>query len=748
MLDSLLNSAPIGIYVVDSDFRLFLVNSVARDIFGAATRWIGRPIDELIHTLWPNPYADSFLERLRRTLDTGEPDAHPEHTERRLDRPRTEHYEWQLARIEFAPGHHGVACYFRDISVQVKNYRELERQREALRAGNERLELAQSATGVGFFDWDIVHDTSHVSPEWMRIYGLDPKAAAPTHATWRECVHPDDRDAATAAALAAVQRGAPFEQEFRVLWPDGSSHWVESRGRTLFDAQGTPQRFIGTAIDVTARKATEQALVDSEQRFQVALRHTPLTMYATDRELRCTWIHNPALGVDAVALLGKRDEEVLPFAEVAPFVEIKRRVLGSGVGERRQVATRVGGVDYAFHVSIEPQRDAQGNIVGLIGAAMDVSEFVRAKEQAEAASKAKDEFLAVLSQELRTPLAPVLASAELLERDDLEPAQRRELAQVIRRNAELEARLIDDLLDVTRIANDKLELRLAAVDLHECIESVLSICRADAAAKDIAMAANFHAHDHRVRADHARLQQVIWNLVKNAIKFTPAGGSVTVTTHNPEAGCIALAVADSGIGIDAAQMPRLFNAFEQGGRAVTQKFGGLGLGLAISKALVQLHHGQISAASAGTGQGATFTVVLGTDGRPDPVDPAPAPADHGELTCAILLVEDHADTRQIMEYALKDLGCTVSSAGTVAGALALAAERRFDLLISDIGLPDAPGTVLMRELKARHALKGIAMSGYGRDGDLEQSREAGFDAHLVKPVTLDALEEAIRRLLG
>ncbi len=495
MLDSLLNSAPIGIYVVDSDFRLFLVNSVARDIFGTATRWIGRPIDELIHTLWPNPYADSFLERLRRTLDTGEPDAHPEHTERRLDRPRTEHYEWQLARIEFAPGHHGVACYFRDISVQVKNYRELERQREALRAGNERLELAQSATGVGFFDWDIVHDTSHVSPEWMRIYGLDPKAAAPTHATWRECVHPDDRDAATAAALAAVQRGAPFEQEFRVLWPDGSSHWVESRGRTLFDAQGTPQRFIGTAIDVTARKATEQALVDSEQRFQVALRHTPLTMYATDRELRCTWIHNPALGVDAVALLGKRDEEVLPFAEVAPFVEIKRRVLGSGVGERRQVATRVGGVDYAFHVSIEPQRDAQGNIVGLIGAAMDVSEFVRAKEQAEAASKAKDEFLAVLSHELRTPLAPVLASAELLERDDLEPAQRRELAQVIRRNAELEARLIDDLLDVTRIANDKLELRLAAVDLHECIESVLSICRADAAAKDIAMAANFHAHD-------------------------------------------------------------------------------------------------------------------------------------------------------------------------------------------------------------------------------------------------------------
>jgi len=382
------------------------------------------------------------------------------------------------------------------------------------------------------------------------------------------------------------------------------------------------------------------------------------------------------------------------------------------------------------------------------------AELQRTKELAESANRAKDHFLAVLSHELRTPLAPVLATVQLLERKENLPDDMREPLAVIRRNVELEARLIDDLLDLTGITRGKLDLSFETVDVHQTLREVLEICDRDLQAKRMAVTTELHARRIFVRADPARLQQVLWNVVKNAVKFSPEAGSVSLRTSDGPAGTIEIEVTDTGVGIDPDVLPRIFDAFEQGGRDVTRMFGGLGLGLAISKALVDLHGGSLRAASDGRGHGATFFLSLAA-GTAETCRPAGSrapraseqPGDREPLR--IFLVEDHADTREALAGLLEIYGHQVRSAGSVASALAALADGPFDLLISDIGLPDGSGLDLMREILARspEGARGICLTGFGMEEDIRKSREAGFLAHLTKPVNVQELEAVVSRVM-
>ena len=397
--------------------------------------------------------------------------------------------------------------------------------------------------------------------------------------------------------------------------------------------------------------------------------------------------------------------------------------------------------------------DAQGQTEWVVGTNLDVTERTRteesirrAKEIAENANAAKDRFLAILSHELRTPLTPVLAAAEILEGADTLAAEQRTLAKMIHRNIELEARLIDDLLDITRIAHNKLQLRTVTVDVHEAIAHVLDMCREDSAAKRVAVTADLEAARHHAEADPARLQQILWNLISNAIKFTPEAGRLAVRTGNTPEGRLQVQVIDNGVGIDPEMLPRIFDAFEQGGRDVTKQFGGLGLGLAIAKALVEMHGGTIQASSDGKERGATITVTLPVSVKVLPEGREHEPRDAATLNCSLLLVEDHADTRRTMAKLLTMIGCKVKTAGTVAEAMDAAAAERFDLVLSDIGLPDGTGLDLMRRGKAQFGLRGIALSGFGMEEDVAKSLEAGFEAHLTKPVNILVLAEMLRRL--
>ena len=372
----------------------------------------------------------------------------------------------------------------------------------------------------------------------------------------------------------------------------------------------------------------------------------------------------------------------------------------------------------------------------------------QAKETAEAANRAKDQFIAVLSHELRTPLTPVLATVVNLQKETHLPADLRTDMEVIQRNVELEAQLIDDLLDVTRISQGKINLRLETVDVHACLQRTLEICREEIDSKRLDVPLEFAAAQPYVQADMARLQQVFWNLLKNAIKFTPEGGCIRIRSSNV-GGQIQIEIADTGIGIEPELMPRIFNAFEQGEQTKTRRFGGLGLGLSIAKAVMDLHHGALTCASEGKDKGATFTVTLATVAAPTaaPAQPPPPPAAaQEEKHWKILLVEDHPDTLRILFRLLNKWGYAITSADSVHAALEAAGKERFDLLVSDLGLPDGSGLDIMRQMKSSYGIPGIALSGYGTENDLRQSREAGFEEHLIKPVDIETLRTALQKI--
>jgi signal transduction histidine kinase len=367
-----------------------------------------------------------------------------------------------------------------------------------------------------------------------------------------------------------------------------------------------------------------------------------------------------------------------------------------------------------------------------------------ARAEAERASAAKDKFLAMLSHELRTPLTPVLASVATLEREDNLPEAMQESLQLIRRNVELEARLIDDLLDLTRISKGKVQLSFEIVDAHTLLRNALEICQSEIAEKKLDLRTELSASQVHLRADPARLQQIFWNLIKNAVKFTPNYGQLSVRSGNNGGGQFQVEVEDSGCGIDGDALPKIFHAFEQGGQT---QLGGLGLGLAISKALVEAHQGLISATSEGRDRGAKFTAIFPTC-LPEPIpESISQPQSTGRRkSVRLLLVEDHEDTNFSLTRMLRRRGYEVHPAYNVRSALDLAASNEFDVLVSDIGLPDGTGTDLFRTLRAQRQIFGIALSGYGMEEDICRSRDVGFSHHLVKPVDLNKLDSLIQEM--
>ncbi len=568
------------------------------------------------------------------------------------------------------------------VVVEITQLRQAE---ERLRRSEERYRLVSRATNDIIWDWDLT--SNHI--EWNASLGervgyrLD--EAVPTSQWWRDHIHPDDRRRVVEGIHGVIEgNGSSWSAEYRFRKKNGQYVTFLDRGFVARDRSGKAYRMIGSMLDVTAAKLAEEEL----QRAKAEADHA--------REL----------------------------------AEAQQRV-------------------------------------------------------AEAANQAKDHFLAVLSHELRTPLTPVLSTVQAMESDPLLPPDLRDSLDMIRRNVELEARLIDDLLDLTRISKGKLELHLQTVDAHETLATALDICRSDILDKGLKLEIDLAARQFHVRADSARLHQVFWNLVKNAVKFTPAGGTIYVSTRNegrqesgvegresgvrvegserggangelsvaPDSRLLAhgtehlvVEVRDTGIGIETSVLPRIFDAFEQGERSITRKFGGLGLGLAISKALIDMLGGRLTAASPGRGRGATFGVDLAVTKAP--TGPAnsrkPAYGASPQSDLRILLVDDHLDTALAMRKLLERLGYRITIANTLADALVSYREYPVDLVISDIGLPDGSGLELIRLLKEQRPVTGIALSGFGMEEDVRKSKEAGFYEHLTKPVNFQRLHALIR----
>jgi signal transduction histidine kinase/ActR/RegA family two-component response regulator len=375
------------------------------------------------------------------------------------------------------------------------------------------------------------------------------------------------------------------------------------------------------------------------------------------------------------------------------------------------------------------------------------AELEASEEAAQAANRTKDQFLAVLSHELRSPLTPVLAVVSYLSKQTskLPPELRGEI-EMIQRNVELEVRLIDDLLDVTKISSGKLELALEVTDAHIAIRHAFDICAQSIRTKNLTIGWHLDASRHRVIADPVRLQQVCWNILNNAVKFTPPGGAIFVRSRNEADGNFVLEVQDTGIGIEPEAIGRIFEKFEQGQRSITREFGGLGLGLAISKSLVDSHGGQLEASSAGKNSGATFRLTLTSVAEGQGA--APVTTDLFTQVCKlrILVVDDHDDTRRVLANLLRTRGHEVFTAMNLASALEVLSNETLDVLLSDIGLPDGTGYDLMERAKSVQPLVGIALSGFGTSEDVAKATAAGFAHHLIKPVEFAQLESVLLRL--
>jgi PAS domain S-box-containing protein len=543
--------------------------------------------------------------------------------------------------------------------------------------------------------------------------------------------------------------------------------------------QITPRNWLQSEIELVRLVASRcwesiertrvvRVLAESEQRLRLALETGRLGVWELDLSTQTL-----TASESCKAIYGRPAREPFSYAEFLNAVhpEDRERVEAALTGSIAQGAEydieyRISWPDGSVHwVLVRGQTsDANdGNAQRMIGVSLDIterkeaeSEQVRLRVEAVRASRAKDDFLATLSHELRTPLNPVLLLASDAAQDPNLPSEARASFEMIRQNIELEARLIDDLLDLTTIVRGKLAIKKEVRGLHAILNDAVAAVRPDFDAKAITLSAELGASRNTVFVDGVRILQVFINLLKNAAKFTPQGGTVRLETALEGKSVIVIRLTDSGIGLTEPELSRVFGAFEQGDHASessAHRFGGLGLGLAISQRLVELHGGDITAASEGRGHGATFTVKLPlhktseTETNPSIPIPMPARESSSQAGIRILLVEDHEPTRRTLEQLLRRRNYLVVSAGSLEEARTRANEHSIDLVISDLGLPDGDGATLMAELRDRFGLTGIALTGYGMEEDIARCRTAGFQNHLTKPIRVEALEGALREFL-
>jgi two-component system, chemotaxis family, CheB/CheR fusion protein len=627
----------------------------------------------------------------------------------------------------------------------------------AARESEERLRTTLRSIGDAVLATDAAGRITFLNPVGERLTGWSSEAAAgqAVEDVFR-VLNEASRQEVESPVRRVIREGqvVGLANHTILIARDGREIPIADSGGPIFDATQKVSGVVLVFRDISELRKAEQAT----QRLAAIVESANYAIVGETVHNEITdWNPGAAalFGFTAEEMRGRRMSELVPpgEADAAPRLTAEL-IAGQAAGEFEAHGRTKDGRWLETVVNLSPIRDEEGAVVGLSRIIRDVTERRRqnreldhARQLAEQANAAKDRFLATLSHELRTPLTPVMASVQRLQRrKDLGPGVDEVLA-MIRRNIELEARLIDDLLDLTRITKGKIELERQPLDLHALLTLAAQNARSEFLGKSLQLELDLQAADHFCMCDAGRLQQVFWNLLKNAVKFTDRGGRVAVKTRNPRPGRVAVSIQDTGRGIRPDLLRRIFEPFEQGDVTAVRRAGGLGLGLAIAQNLVQLHDGTIGADSEGEGRGATFTVELSTCEERPALEPAQQ-RDPGRMTARrrtrILLVEDDEDTAEALEKLLVDLGFGVRRAGSVRAAHSDFQQSPADVLITDVGLPDGSGLELLGALRSlQPELRGFVLSGYGMEEDVQRSYELGFAAHFVKPVNLNRLIAAL-----
>jgi len=633
------------------------------------------------------------------------------------------------------------------------------------RSSREVLALAMRAGHMGVWTRDFADDRVWWSPELEEIFGLAPGTFDGTYATYESLIHEDDRPAAREAVERAVRDHADYAIDFRFRHSSGEWRWMEGRGRAVYDEQGRPQMLYGIGMDVTRYKDVR---IDHAFASAIVASSDDAIVGKTLQGVIKSWNQGAEriFGYTASEAIGQSIELIIPPDHRHEERDILRRLArGERIEHFETVRRAKDGRLVDVSLTVSPVRDETGRIVGASKIARDVTEQKRtraereellereqtARTRAEEASRLKDEFLATVSHELRTPLSAIVGWARLLADGSLDAEQTRRAAEVMDRNARAQTQLIDDLLDVSRIITGKLRLNIGRVHPAAVIESALDSVKPSADAKQIRLRTVIDRDAGAISGDSARIQQVIWNLVSNAIKFTPRGGEVEVRLSGGPS-MVEITVSDTGQGIGPEMLPHVFERFRQAEAGTTRTHGGLGLGLAIVRHIVELHGGTVGATSEGEGRGARFTVRLpswsGVPSEPAALPIVPA-RDAGESPrmpleqtprldgLKIVLVDDEMDARAMLREVLERRGAEVREAGSAREALALVEEWRPSVLVSDIGMPGTDGYELIRQVRSRETdsrVPAVALTAYARSEDRMRALLAGYQMHVAKPI--------------
>jgi PAS domain S-box-containing protein len=669
---------------------------------------------------------------------------------------------------------------FSNIGSQIGQFMERRRAEESLLKSQAALRLAHKVGRAGTWQWNLITNEVEWSNEYYELLGLKPAEVPASFEEWSRHVHPDELPLVLKEHESALAERRDVSIEFRMR-RDGEWRWFNRTGRCLYDSEGKATSMIGITFDVTERKRAEEELRVSQAQLTNMIGSAMDAIITIDANQR-VMIFNAAAEkmfcCPAHEAIGHSIDRFIPERFHAAHRGHIRAFEETGVTDRSMGALgalfgfRADGHEFPIEASIS-QIEVKGEKLFTV-ILRDITERKRAEHEheqllssahaarteAELANRTKDEFLATVSHELRTPLNAMVGWARMLRAGKLDEDKVNHAIEIIDRNAKAQAKLIEDILDVSRIVAGKVRLDPLPVELRQIIEAAVDSIRPAADSKQVQLKLDLDSAMGMVSGDPTRLQQVVWNLLSNAIKFTPSGGQVEIQLKEIGAN-VQISVSDTGEGIMAEFLPHIFDRFRQADSSTTRKHSGLGLGLAIVRHLVELHHGTVDAYSAGERQGARFTVTL-----PIMRVHMKEPIEHYGLGDSerkqskvalnglrILYVEDDVDSRQALAAVLMQYDAEVRTVATVHEALGLLTNWRPDLLISDIGLPDEDGYDLIRKVRARQPEDGgtipaIALTGYAGVSEHELALSAGYQKYLVKPIKPENLAEIIGTIVG
>jgi PAS domain S-box-containing protein len=620
----------------------------------------------------------------------------------------------------------------------------------ALAESERRLRIGLESARSGVFDWYVDTGELHWTDGHFALLGLEPGRQPPTYELWARHIHADDLERVTAAVSRSLETGERYSEEYRVLRADGTVRWVHGQG-LLVREPGQPRRMVGALIDIHERKQVEAALRKSEERFRRMSNDVPSLVWMTDAHGGIEFINARCCEFFGTTLQQVQAHGWQRFVHPEDL-ERAREVVAKARANRTNFSLRIrmrhcSGEWRYMEPTGSPRITEAGEYHGHIGMCPDVTDLMTSQNVLFEADRRKDEFLATLSHELRNPLAPIRSAARILRAPDAEPQARVWASQVIDRQVHTMSALLDDLLDISRITHGTLTLSRQVVTLSTVVDAALEVARPVIEARRHRLLIDIPATPIEVEADPLRLSQALSNLLTNAAKYTDPGGQITLLGRT-EGDALVISITDTGIGLARESLTQVFEMFSQVKTALDRSEGGLGIGLALVKGIVELHGGTIEARSDGPGKGCEFRLTLPAHATVRVAAQADCePGAPGLRTSRrILVADDNRDGAQSLAMVLELAGHTVAVANGGRDALDRMRELRPEVALLDIGMPDMNGYAVASALRSEPWARDmvlIALTGWGGEEDKRRAFAAGFNHHMTKPVDLDLLEQLL-----